>query len=77
MGLLLSVVVHWNAIYMQEVITQLKTEGWVIEDADLARLSPLIWRHICSTSRLIIRIRRGARQPTIWWHCSRPSSRHF
>ncbi|MGO9595298.1 MAG: Tn3 family transposase [Steroidobacteraceae bacterium] len=46
MGLLLNVVVHWNAIYMQEVITQLKTEGWVIEDADLARLSPLIWRHI-------------------------------
>jgi hypothetical protein len=25
---------------------QLKAEGWVIEDADLARLSPLIWRHI-------------------------------
>jgi TnpA family transposase len=46
LGLLLNVVVHWNAIYMQEVITQLKAEGWVIEDADLARLSPLIWRHI-------------------------------
>jgi len=25
-----------------EVITQVKVEGWVIEDADLARLSPLI-----------------------------------
>jgi hypothetical protein len=46
LGLLLNIVVHWNAIYMQEVITQLKAEGWVIEDADLARLSPLIWRHI-------------------------------
>ena len=46
LGLLLNVVVHWNAIYMQEVITQLKAEGWVIEDADLARLSPLICRHI-------------------------------
>jgi hypothetical protein len=46
LGVLLNVVVHWNAIYMQEVITQLKAEGWVIEDADLARLSPLIWRHI-------------------------------
>jgi Tn3 transposase DDE domain len=28
---------------MQEVITRLKAEGWVIEAADLARLSPLIW----------------------------------
>lgn len=46
LGLLLNIVVHWNAIYMQEAITQLKVEGWVIEDADLARLSPLIWRHI-------------------------------
>ncbi len=38
LGLLLNIVVHWNAIYMQQVITQLEAEGWVIEDADLARL---------------------------------------
>ena len=46
LGLLLNVIVHWNAIYMQEVLTQLKVEGWTIDEADLARLSPLIWRHI-------------------------------
>ncbi len=28
------------------MITQLKAEDWVIEDADLAPRSPLIWRHI-------------------------------
>ena len=31
---------------MQAVLDQLRHEGWSIEDADVARLSPLIWRHI-------------------------------
>ena len=44
--LTLNVITHWNAIYMQAVLDQLRHEGWSIEDADVARLSPLIWRHI-------------------------------
>ena len=31
---------------MQEVITQLKAEGWVIEDADLARAPAERWRPV-------------------------------
>ena len=31
---------------MQAVLDQLRHEGWSIEGADVARLSPLIWRHI-------------------------------
>ena len=27
---------NWNAIYMQEVLTHLKAEGWTIDEADLA-----------------------------------------
>jgi TnpA family transposase len=44
--LTLNIITHWNAIYMQAVLDQLRHERWSIEDADVARLSPLIWRHI-------------------------------
>jgi hypothetical protein len=46
LGLVLNAITHWNAVYMQETITQRKTEGLSIEDADVARLSPVIWRHL-------------------------------
>ena len=42
----LNAIAHWNAIYMQAVLDQLEREGWSIDDVDVARLSPLIWRHI-------------------------------
>ena len=46
LGLALNAVVHWNAIYMQEAIRQLRLNGMDIRDDDIAHLSPLIWRHL-------------------------------
>ncbi len=46
LGLALNAVVHWNAIYMQEVIQQARASGLDVRDDDLAHLSPLIWRHL-------------------------------
>jgi TnpA family transposase len=46
LGLALNVITHWNAIYMQEALRQIRREGASIDDADVARLSPLTWRHI-------------------------------
>ena len=34
---------------MQEVLGQLKVEGCTIDDADIGRLSPLIWRQSTSS----------------------------
>jgi TnpA family transposase len=45
-GLVLNVITHWNAVYMQEVLRQLHREKWAVEAADQARLSPIMWRHI-------------------------------
>lgn len=45
-GLVLNVITHWNAVYMQEVVRQLEKEGNAAEPADQARLSPILWRHI-------------------------------
>ena len=46
LGLALNAVVHWNAIYMQEAIRQLRLNSMDIRDDDIAHLSPLIWRHL-------------------------------
>lgn len=46
LGLTLNAIVHWNAIYMQAAIDQLRAGGLHIDDADIARLSPISWSHI-------------------------------
>ena len=46
LGLALNAITHWNAIYMQEALRQITTEGAGSDDADIARLSPITWRHI-------------------------------
>jgi TnpA family transposase len=46
LGLALNSVVHWNAVYMQEAVSHLGNRGVTADPADIARLSPIIWRHI-------------------------------
>lgn len=46
LGLALNAVIHWNAIYMQEALRQIGERGIPPHLADIARLSPIIWRHI-------------------------------
>jgi TnpA family transposase len=46
LGLALNAIIYWNAVYMQEAIKQLKADGHNVEDVDIARLSPILWRHI-------------------------------
>jgi TnpA family transposase len=45
-GLVLNIITHWNAVYIQEVVRQLEKEGVAVDPADQARLSPVMWRHI-------------------------------
>lgn len=44
-GLVLNIITHWNAVYIQEVVRQLAEEGVAVDPADQARLSPVMWRH--------------------------------
>ena len=46
LGLALNAVTHWNAIYMQEAIERLEEQGLFTDPANIARLSPILWRHI-------------------------------
>ena len=38
--------VLWNTLYMEAALTQLQQEGFPVAAADVARLSPLLHRHI-------------------------------
>ena len=46
LGLVLNVIVLWNTIYMDAALTQLRQEGFLVRDEDVARLSPLGYTHI-------------------------------
>ncbi|SFU26784.1 Tn3 transposase DDE domain-containing protein [Paraburkholderia aspalathi] len=42
LGLMLDTTVLWNTIYIEACLDQLRTEGYAIKDADVARLSPVL-----------------------------------
>ena len=43
---MVNALVLWNTLYMEAVLTQLRTEGMEVLSADVARLSPLVHHHI-------------------------------
>ena len=46
LGLMLTAIAFWNAIYIQAVVENLQAQGHAIDPGDLARISPLVHRHI-------------------------------
>ena len=46
LGLVTNAVVLWNTMYIQKALDKLKQDGLVINEEDVARLSPLQYKHI-------------------------------
>ena len=46
LGLVLNMIVLWNTIYMEAALNQLRTDGYLVKDEDVAWLSPLLHEHI-------------------------------
>jgi TnpA family transposase len=46
LGLVVNMIVLWNTMYMDAALDQLRKEGFLVLDEDVARLSPLIYGHI-------------------------------
>jgi len=75
LGLALNAIVHWNAVYMQEALRDIESTGTVPSTADIARLSPIAWRHINFLGRYDFLLPdavadgglRPLRQPTSEW----------
>ena len=43
---MVNAIVLWNTLYMEAALNQLRTEGFEVKAEDVARLSPLIYKHI-------------------------------
>ena len=46
LGLVVNVIVLWNTLYIHAALEQLRAEGFPVQAADVARLSPLVFEHI-------------------------------
>jgi TnpA family transposase len=46
LGLVVNAIVLWNTLYMESALKQLRHGDHVVNPEDVARLSPLIHRHI-------------------------------
>lgn len=46
LGLVLNMIVLWNTVYMEVALEQLRRDGYSVQDDDVARLSPLLHKHI-------------------------------
>ncbi len=46
LGLVINMIVLWNTLYMDAVLTQLRNEGYPVRAEDEARLSPFGYEHI-------------------------------
>ena len=46
LGLVVNAIVLWNTLYMEAALTQMRAEGLAVQAADVARLSPLVHKHI-------------------------------
>jgi hypothetical protein len=46
LSLLSNAVLVWNTVKMSEIVGQLRAGGEIVRDEDLARISPLLFRHV-------------------------------
>jgi TnpA family transposase len=46
LGLVLNAVTLWNTRYSDAAVAQLRAQGYPVDDADTARLSPLVDKHV-------------------------------
>jgi TnpA family transposase len=46
LGLVVNMIALWNAIYIQDALDELRSQGEIIRPEDVERLSPLVFHHI-------------------------------
>jgi TnpA family transposase len=62
LGLVLNIIVLWNTIYIDAALTQLRQEGFLVRDEDVARLSPLGFSHINMLGRYSFAVPEAVRR---------------
>ena len=54
--LVTNAVIVWNTRYMQEIIDQLRFEGYEVDDKDIAHISPCRYDHINKHGKLTFNV---------------------
>jgi len=54
LSLLSNAVLVWNTMAITKIVTHLRTTGQTVADEDLARISPLIHRHLILNAPIIL-----------------------
>ena len=49
LSLITASIVHWNTVYLDRAVQQLRAQGVVVPDDLLAHVAPLGWEHIALT----------------------------
>lgn len=61
LNIVTNAVITWNTIYMMAAVEQLRAEGYTVEDADLAHLSPARYEHINPYGKYRFNLEEGNR----------------
>ena len=59
LGLVVNIIILWNTVYMDAALEQLRKQGFLVRDEDVARLSPLIYGHINLLGRYLFTVHEG------------------
>jgi hypothetical protein len=59
LGLVVNIIILWNTIYTNAALEQLRKEGFLVRDEDVARLSPLVYDHINLLGRYLFTVHEG------------------
>ncbi len=51
LGLVVNMIVLWNTLYLDQAIKHLRTQGYDVQDTDVARLSPVRYAHLSLVGR--------------------------
>ena len=46
LGVVTNAIIYWNALYLEKVLEQMKTEGYDCSEELICKLSPLLFEHI-------------------------------
>ena len=62
LGLILNMIVYWNALYIEEAVRQLRIECFEVSDADIAKVFPFVFKHINMNEKYIFLVPKEVKE---------------
>ena len=62
LNLAANAIIAWNTIYMAEALDVLRSDGFAVDDDDLAHVPPTLWSHVDIYGKYEFDVEVGARR---------------